>query len=67
MSHVHGSNGLWGRSLLQKGIDRLLMQTGFKKVLELWKDLINIDCRLNFQRQGIEQGCRNSVLLIQDR
>jgi hypothetical protein len=45
---MHGSNGLRCRSLLQEGIDRLLMQTGFKKVLELRKDLINIGCNLNF-------------------
>ena len=80
---MHGSNGLRCRSLLQEGIDRFLIKTGFKKVLELWKDLINIGCKLNFQpsplldgvqhtpgnfqRQVIEQGCRHSVPLIQDR
>ena len=46
---MHGSNGLWCRILLKEGIDRLLMQTGLKKVLELRKDLINVGCKLNFQ------------------
>ena len=56
MSHMHGSNGLRCRSLLKEGIDRLLMQTGFKKVLELRKDLINIGCKLNFQPSPLLDG-----------
>ena len=53
---MHGSNGLRCRSLLQEGIDRPLMQTGFKKVLELRKDLINIGCKLNFQPSPLLDG-----------
>lgn len=53
---MHGSNGLRCRSLLQEGIDRLLLQTGFKKVLELQKDLINIGCKLNFQPSPLFDG-----------
>ena len=56
MSHVHGINGLQCRSLLQEGIDRLLMQTGFKKVSELRKDLINIGRKLNFQSSPLFDG-----------
>ena len=56
MSHMHGSNGLRCRSLLQEGIDRFLMQTGFKEVLELRKDLINIGSKLNFQPSPLLNG-----------
>ena len=64
MSHMHGSNGLRRRSLLQEGRDRLLMQTGFKKVLELWKDLINIGCKLNFQPSLLLDGAQHTHLEI---
>ena len=48
MSHMHGSDGIRCRCLLEDGIDRVLMHTGLKEVLKLRKDLINVGSQLYF-------------------
>ena len=48
MSHMHRSNIIRCRSLLEESIDRILMHTGLEEVLELREDLINVRSQMYF-------------------
>ncbi len=56
MSHIYGGNGNGYRCLLEEGVDRFLMYTGFEEVLEFREDPIQIESQLYFQTGTLLNG-----------
>lgn len=47
MSQVHGRNLFRCGRLFQKGVNSLLMKSGFEEVLEFWEYTVHIGCELD--------------------
>ena len=49
MSHMHGTDRFSRRSLLEEGINRLLVQSGFEEILKFRECLVDIRSQLDLQ------------------